>query len=100
MVAQETQMVYVLDPTAEPLARAKAIAPRANDLHGKTLGLLSNGKLNAGPILELLGDMLGSRYDLKEVVSRGRGSHYGPTPTETLEELAGRCDAVVVGVGD
>ena len=100
MIVQETQKVFVLDPTTEPLPAKEAFAPRLSNLDGKTVGLLSNGKIKATPILELLGEQLGSRYRLKEVVTSDTGHHLGPTPLEIIDELAGRCDAVLVGVGD
>ena len=100
MIVQEVQKVYVLDPTTEPLGGTKAAAPRLDSLDGKSVGLLSNGKINATPILKLMGEILAEKYELKEVVTIDKGLHLGPTPLEIIEEVAGRCDAVLVGVGD
>ena len=98
MVVKSTEGVRVLSPVAEPLWGSKVVAPRVQDLNGKTLGLLSNGKRNAARILELLSEMLGESYQLKEVIS-DTGSHLVPHKDVT-SKMADRCDVVLVGVGD
>jgi hypothetical protein len=98
MIVQSTEGVRVLSPVAEPLWGTKVVAPRLKDLNGKTVGLLSNGKRNTARILELLSEMLGESYQLREVIS-DTGSHLVPHKDVT-NRMAGQCDVVLVGVGD
>ena len=100
MVVDEAQKVYVLDPTSEPLGGMESVAPRLDGLEGKSVGLVSNGKLNATSILKLLGEKLQDQYGLGEVVVFGEGYTAGPTPIDILDQVASRCDAALVGIGD
>lgn len=99
MVIQAIKL-RILDPTVAPLRVEGAVAPRPDDLSGKSVGLLANGKRNADRFLDILADLLAERYSLKEVVVRNKGDASSPAPDAMLDELAQLCDAVIVGVGD
>ena len=43
--------IRLYDPTAEPRAVAATLAPRLATLDGKRLGILDNGKANAGTLM-------------------------------------------------
>lgn len=89
-------------PTA-PASAAQAFslaAPRFPDLDGKVVGLVENGKFNSDRLLDEIGELLGTRYTVKELV-RDRKEYFGrPIPEDHARELAARCDVVITGVGD
>lgn len=92
--------VHVLDPTVEPEPAAASTATRLGGLDGTTLGLLANGKVNAGALLELVTEALRSRYRIRDVVVRVKASASQVAPGEMLDQLASQCDAVVTAIGD
>ncbi|HTX63522.1 MAG TPA: hypothetical protein VMD28_07760, partial [Acidimicrobiales bacterium] len=62
----------IMDPTGQT-ARAEAamkLASRPESLRGRTVGLLDNGKQNAGRFVDELGKVLVERYDVERVVLR------------------------------
>jgi hypothetical protein len=92
-------MMRILDPTVAPDHAESALAPRLAALDGKVLGLLANGKVNAGHLLDLVREGLEARYRVREVVARAKPSASRVADAEILQELA-RCDAVVTAIGD
>lgn len=95
-------MATILDPTGQA-ARAEevlALAPRPGDLKGRTIGLVNNGKQNAGVFIEQLGELLVERYGVAEVVVKKKPIATVEAPAELLQELSEGTDAVVIGVGD
>lgn len=99
MVMEATRL-RVLDPTSELLPAHGARAARIGELEGKSVGFLANGKRNADRFLQVLSELLKERYSLREVVARSKSNASTPAPATILDELAQRCDAVIVGVGD
>jgi hypothetical protein len=92
----------ILDPTGGPARVREDVvlaAPRVR-LQGATVGLLENTKHNAALFLEELGKLLIDRYGVAAVVPRTKLVFALPMPDELLDEFAGSCQAVVVGVGD
>ena len=62
------ERLRVLDPTSEPVIEAGSRAARVDSLDGKVLGIFNNGKLNAPQLLEMVGEVLSERYNLKGIV--------------------------------
>jgi hypothetical protein len=101
--AAEPGRVVYLDPTVGAESRAdpaRAAATRPESLDGKVLGLLANGKVNAEPLLLMVGDHLAARYRLRDVVQREKPDSSRPAPAPLLDELARTCDVVVTAIGD
>ena len=94
-----TRTVSVLEPVADVAEIANRPASRVPDLHGRTLGLLDNGQVNAELFLTRVGDLLVQRYGVARVVHRCKGFWTKPAGPEIVDELATRCDAVVTGWG-
>ena len=92
--------IQVLDPTVEPIPSSAVISPRPDTLDGAVVGLLSNNKLNADALLEMVHEVLADRFDFGEVVARNKGNASRPCPSEIMEELAERCDIVITASGD
>ncbi|MBI2855120.1 MAG: hypothetical protein HYX87_09430 [Chloroflexi bacterium] len=94
----------VLSPWAEvdPIPM-KGISPRLNGLEGKTLGLLDNSKLAAGPILKAVESRLREKvpnlkfswlkYNLLDNLADGNDR-------KRFEEWLSGVDGVVAAVGD
>ena len=64
------------------------------------MGLLSNGKLNAAELLEMVGEILGDQFELKSVMATSKPDSSRPAPEDTVAELAKESDFAVVAVGD
>jgi len=92
----------ILDPTGGAARIREDVllaSPRAR-LRGATIGLLENTKQNASLFLDEVGKLLVERFGVAAVVPRTKFAFALPMPDELLDELAGTCQAVVVGVGD
>ncbi|MFH1486128.1 MAG: hypothetical protein ABIH46_08660 [Chloroflexota bacterium] len=99
--------IEMMDPTGVPRIPLVPLAPRIVSLDGKTLGLLSNGKPNAMPLLESLAKLLSRRYKIEGVVKLNRGDdvhHYYRRSMgkadEDLVKFVDKSDVVLSGIGD
>jgi hypothetical protein len=90
--------IRLYDPTAEPRAVAARLAPRLASLEGKRIGILDNGKANAGVLMLAMAKILQERYGAGEIVKREKPVA-GPPRPEVLEALA-QCDLTLVGSAD
>ena len=101
MVAEpKTGNITVMDPTAGALYAEAEMAPRPTSLDGKVLGLLDNSKNNAAELLQLVGDMLNSQFELKDVKFAHKPDASRPVPVETVQDLARESDFAIVAIGD
>jgi hypothetical protein len=91
-------MIRLYDPTAEPRAVVAQLAPRLTTLAGKRIGILDNGKANAGTLMLAVAKSLQQRYGAGEIVKRDKPVAGPPSP-EALEALA-QCDLTLVGSAD
>ncbi len=87
-------------PIAEGTVARRALAPRPRTLDGKVLGVLDNGKWNAGKLLSLVVEVLGKDHRFTEVIRVKKPAFSAPAPPDLLNELAKRCDVVVTAIGD
>ena len=86
------------DPTAEPRVVEARLAPRLASLAGKRVGILDNGKANAGVLMLAVAKVLQERYGAGEIVKRNKPVA-GPPAPEILEALS-HCDLALVGSAD
>jgi hypothetical protein len=100
--ARETDMTdggfTLYDPTAEPRRIEAALAPRLSSLAGTRVGILDNGKANAGTLMLAVAEQLKARYGVSEVVKRNKPVA-GPPAPEIVADLA-TCDFALVGSAD
>ncbi len=89
-------LVLPIDPEVE---RPKQLASRPRDLNGKTLGLLDNRKGNADQLLMRIGERLGERYGILDIVYLTKPIFSRPAPPEQIEQLK-RCDIVITAISD
>ena len=90
----------IFDPTVEPQGEGFSWAPRPEDLHGRVVALLDNGKPNADRLLEHVGALLARERAVGRVTRVRKLSAYRPAPDELLAAVAKEADLVVVGIGD
>ncbi len=95
---EQVRMVTVYDPTAEPRALGAQLAPRLTTLRGRRVGILDNGKANAGLLMSAIVERLRATHGVGEVVKRQKPVAGPPSP-EVLADLS-RCDFVLVGSAD
>ena len=94
-------MIQVLDPTAKPGRAQREMAIRPTQLEGKILGFLSNNKPNADILRARLPELLGERSHFAQVVQRNSPhSSLSGAGEDLLNELAAKCDVVIVAVAD
>jgi hypothetical protein len=86
-----------MQPIQPPVARPVPLAARLESLSGKTIGLYSNEKLNAGRLLDMIAAELALEFQFRIV----RGT-YSPARKMEYEEWGDldRCDAVILANGD
>ena len=99
MVVEATKF-KILDPTVEPLPESTLMAPRPQDLNGKTVGLLANGKRNATTLLDEIYSLLQDTYEFTGAVRLDKGDSSRPAPKEIIDELLEKCDLVITATGD
>jgi len=93
--------ILTYDPTGTKREQTNSLAPRLTTLNNATVGLLHNHKQNARELGEEMLALLQERYTLKEVVGPVQvAGGVWISSDEQLDELAGRCDFVIVTVGD
>jgi hypothetical protein len=91
-------MIRLYDPTAEPRAVAATLAARVPSLAGKRIGILDNGKANAGTLMLAVAKTLQERHGAGEIVKREKPVA-GPPSAAVLDALA-TCDVALVGSAD
>lgn len=99
MTAEKTHMV-LLDPTVEALPDNTNMAPRLDDLNGRVLGLLANGKRNSDTLLDAVTSLLQDTYELGDVVRINKRDVSRPAKQEIVDELLEKCDVVITAIGD
>ncbi len=90
----------MLKPTAVGRRLSAALAPGLDLLCGKTVGILSNQKVNADEVLEAISTALEQKYKIGSVVKRTKQIQSQPAPSDLMDDLVNLCDAVIHGVGD
>ena len=90
----------VLDPTNEPVKTTFSKAPRPETLKGLRLGLIDNGKKNSDYLVKKISQRLRVLYGLGGDILVKKPSPSHAIPQDMAEELAGRIDLVVAGIGD
>lgn len=99
MVVEATKF-KLLDPTVEALPDNTLLAPRPDDLNGKVVGLLANGKRNADELLDAVLSLIQDTYEIKEVIRLNKRDQSRPAPQHIMDELLEKCDFVITATGD
>ena len=90
------------DPTVDDLKVPQATAaPRLTSLDGRTIALLSNGKVNADLLLHEVGRIFTERHGCRVVMEEDKRGSSRPAPPEMLHRIAAAdVDFMVTAVGD
>lgn len=92
--------MQLLDPTNTSATLEKSRAPALASLDGLTIGLLSNGKVNADHLITMTAQKLVERHGGKylKVVYKPHGSEIAPDGM--LTNLSPECDYLITAAGD
>ncbi len=91
--------ITVYDPTAAPKSSGAKLAPRQMDLRGKTVGVLDNGKANAGMLMGAVADLLKQQYGVANIIVRKKPVA-GPASPQAIADFKREAAAVLVGSAD
>lgn len=92
--------ITYLDPSANAPAAAAEMSRRPDSLEGTTIGLLNNGKSNAGAVLDFVAELLLERHSNLSFERLGKPSPFKPAPDEQIQDAAVKYGAIITGVGD
>ena len=92
--------IEVLNPTGRAARVDLAIAPRVNDLNGKTIGLIDNGKANFDIFLARVEELLSQKFRFADVLHAKKVMVSMPLDKNEIEKLVADCDVVVNGMCD
>jgi hypothetical protein len=95
-VLRAYDLVLPIDPEAE---RPKQLAAGVPTLDRKVLGLLDNRKGNADRLLMKLGERLGERYALLDIVYLTKPIFSRPATPAQIAQLK-ECDVVLTALAD
>ena len=90
--------ILILDPIAESSNDPHATG-RINELNGKVIGFIDNGKPNFHYLIDDLSELLKSKFGVEKIVRhRKRGSV--PIESTVMADMSEQCDVVITGSGD
>lgn len=91
--------LFMLDPRVSVRLDDHPLVPGLDTLEGRVIGILDNGQANSTPMFRELADLLQERYHPTEILLRTKPTHMQGAPKAMHDELAGRCDAIITGLG-
>lgn len=98
-----TASILLYDPTA-PRAKVpekvEAAKPVLQSLAGKVVGFIDNAKPNFNHLADDIGEILMSKYGVKQVLKRRKRAASVPAPASVYQEYVDQCDLVITGSGD
>jgi len=92
--------IQFLNPEQPPDVQSVSLAPRLDTLAGKTVALMGNNKTNAAKLLRFISEVLDQDLSLKAAVIADKPFAGSNSPPALLEDLAGKADAMITGLGD
>ncbi len=90
----------LIDPTVKSAAHNCVMAPRLDRVDGHTIGLLTNGKVNADVLLRETAMLFGSRNHCHVLEMASKQNASAPAPGGILKDLALECDFLMTAMGD
>ena len=90
----------LIDPTVKNAAHNCISAPRFDAVDGKTIGLLTNGKVNADVLLRETAALFNSRHHCHVLDMASKQNASAPAPGGIIKDLALACDFLITAMGD
>lgn len=90
----------LISPTIKSSTHGFTNAPRFDSVDGKTIGLLSNSKVNADVLLRETAALFRSRNHCQVINMASKPNASAPAPDGTLKDLALACDFLITAMGD
>ena len=90
----------LIDPTVKSAAHHCVSAPRLESVHGKTIGLLTNGKVNADVLLHETAELFRTHHQCRVLDLSSKQNASAPAPGGIIKELALACDFLITAMGD
>lgn len=90
----------LIDPTVKSAAHNCAHAPRLDSVDGKTIGLLTNNKVNADVLLRETAALFSARNDCRVLDMASKNNASASAPGGTIKDLALECDFLITAMGD
>ena len=88
-----------IDPSAGRGNAQLTMAPRPQDLAGKTVVLLDNTKEQSDIIMQTVAAQLEARYGAARVIIRSKAHYSKPATDALIDELAREAHVAVAGLG-
>ena len=98
-----TTLITLYDPTApraKPAEKVEYAPPSLDTLKGKVVGFIDNAKPNFNFLADDIGELLMSKYGVKQVIKRRKRAASVPAPEAVYKEYVEQCDLVITGSGD
>ena len=92
--------MQLIDPTVPSARPNNRRAAALHSLEGLTIGLLSNGKLNADRLLTYTAEYLQNRFGGAVLLIAHKNNASAPAPAELLTQLSPECDYLITAAGD
>lgn len=91
--------LQVYEPIAPAGRERRQLRKALDGLNGKVVGFIDNAKPNFNHLVDDMAELLLAKYGAAGVVKhRKRGQV--PAGDAVMDDLAGRCDAIIAGSGD
>jgi hypothetical protein len=91
--------IVVLDPTIAVPDQGPGLAPRLDQLDGKVIGALWNGRPQEDAVLDGILKHLAATYRLRGTRMWRKPQLYISAPDDMVDEIVEEVDAVITGVG-
>ncbi len=89
----------ILLPTPEAQVKGTPLAPRLSSLRGKRVGFINNQWYSMNLTFEVFEEMLYEKHDISGVVKKLTQPGV-PLTKDEFQDLAGKVDAVITGLGN
>ena len=95
-----TKVTAVLTPTAPVRTTGGRSQLTLESLRGRVIGFIDNAKPNFNHLADDIGELLMSKYGVKQVLKRRKRAASVPAPEAIYQEYVAQCDLVITGSGD
>ncbi len=91
--------IKFLDPRAAVNPKDRPLVAGLDTLEGKVIGIIDNGQANSTTMFQELAKLIEEKFNARAVLCKTKPTHMQGAPEAIMDEFAGRCDAVITGLG-